>query len=117
MAGFHVRLTLTDNPCTLKEDEIAVMLDEKTRTWKVDMATLKAVSDDLNAIIRCTQKGDMVLLSDVDKIRLPKTVTIPWKLTLSAFIDKVSVGDAILPVAERKTTFECPPKSGALQVR
>ena len=93
------------------------MLDEKTRTWSIDMAALRTVSDDLDAIIKCTQNGDVILLSAVDEIRLPKTVTIRWKLTLSAFIEESLVDDAILPEAKRKTTFVCPPRSGAFQIR
>ena len=80
----------------------------------MDERVLDAIDRDLQSIINCTQKGDILLFNTSSAIRPSSRITIPWTLTISAYVQDVKRIDGVFPHSEQKTIFICPRKNEGL---
>lgn len=92
------------------------LLDKKSRTWTVNDNAWEEIGKDLQVIINCTKKGDVVLFNVTKSITPKKKIEIAWKITLSGLLAAASVGDTI-PEAEKKLKIKCPAKQGLFHIR
>lgn len=94
--------------CALRDNVIERYLNANTRTWRIDDAALSEVDNDLQAIVNCSEEGDLILLDVTDNIQPSRRIVIPWQLTWSARMRDTTLQDGVFPESRRKTTFNCP---------
>ena len=94
--------------CELRRSQIREVRDEATRTWRVDEEALRTVENDLQAIVNCTQEGDIILLDVDGSLQFTARVTLPWQLTLSGNVGDPSPREGVFPAARRKQRIVCP---------
>ena len=99
-------------PLTRREKERYTTLDG--RKWLINDAVLEEVDNDLQMIINCTQEGDVVSFDVMDVIKPSSLVTIPWQLTINAYVDGGDFNDGDLMPQTTRTTFTCPQKNSGL---
>ena len=88
--------------------DVLEILDEPSRTWRVNKEALKNVENDLQAIVNCSEEGDTILLDVDGALRLSRRVTLPWRLTLSGNVRDPRHRDSVFPEARRKQRISCP---------
>lgn len=94
----------------MSPEEINRYLNNQTRTWKIDDATLEDLSNDVQAVVNCTREGDTILFDISSSLKPSTRIEIPRRLTISASIEG-DPADGIFPETTNKTTFVCPSKS------
>lgn len=99
-----VLFAVTDFTCSLAERQ----LNPATRTWLIDNDALDDLGNDLQALINCTQEGDMVLFNVSETITPASRIVIPWRLTISGAVENTALEAGIFPVAVKRVRFACP---------
>ena len=97
-----------DYVCNLQEAEIDAFYERSARRWTLDNDGMTAIGNDLQTIVNCSRRGDLILLDVTQSIQMPARVIIPWNLTISAALEDASRQSGVLPETERKTVFACP---------
>ena len=94
--------------CDLSEAEIREIFDEPSRTWLVNEEALRSVEDDFQAIVNCSEEGDIILLDVEDTLQFQTRVTLPWRLTLSGNVRNPRPRNGVFPASGRKQRLLCP---------
>ena len=90
----------------------------ESRTWTIDTAFVDRVSNDVQTVVDCSNEGDTVLFNVTTTVTLPRRVTIPWNLTLSAMTSTLDVENGTsFPRTADRTILECPRGSGSFLLR
>ena len=84
------------------------------QTWLVDDGVLKEVDNDLQMLVNCTKRGDVLAFDVTGVVRPSSPVTIPWQLTLTTQVSGVDSKDAVSQSSTTKTRFTCPHKNTGL---
>ena len=80
---------------------------DASRTWTVDDGVLEM--HDIQAIINCTKEGDTISLRTTTPVKPPERIVIPWKLTITGFVDDSMSGET--------ATMTCPDGDGLFLLR
>ena len=101
----------TESGCILKTEEIESLLEEG-RVWHINDTVLEA--HDLQDIINCTGKGDVLSFSTEKTIRPRNRLVIPWDLTVA----RGARQGHPLPHSANQTIITCPDrKQGIFFIR
>jgi len=101
-------LLLENFPCSLTEVQIEGISNADTRQWLIDDGALANLDDDVQAIINCTSAGDTILIRTKNTITPRATLTIPWNITLSGYLENILFRNGTIQEATNKARITCP---------
>lgn len=93
-------------PCHLSPQEVSKLVSNSTRTWTIGDDTLR--EHDIQAIVNCSRKGDIISLQTAKRIQPRGRIVVPWQLT----IGRVSDGKGAGIIDDLKASLTCPSNDG-----
>eukprot|EP00210_Caulerpa_lentillifera_P003997 g3813.t1 len=100
-------------PCSMSQSMIQKIYDGAQGVWTVDDEVMGQLKTDLQKLVNCTKKDDIIRFQTTGPIQPNAPIIIPWNLTLSSNDESVTKTDGANPVL----IFTCPRIGGVLEVR
>eukprot|EP00210_Caulerpa_lentillifera_P006409 g6122.t1 len=98
--------------CKLSEIQITQIYNKTKRVWSITDEVLEELDSDLQKIINCAQKDDILSFQTAKVVTPKSTLSIPWNLTLTSGVTLSSTSGSS-EVEPSPVSFTCP-KKGSL---
>jgi len=96
-----------DFACSLSESQTDSWYNETTHRWLVDDDVLAELDNDVQAVINCTSENDTVMFRSESTLKPRNTITIPWNLTLSGYLQGNLMTRGRISKAGNKVRLTC----------
>lgn len=103
--------------CSLENNFVSRILDEKRRTWFINDTVLQKIGNNLQAIVDCTKAGDVLSFNTQKVIKPSKRIVIPWNLTLTTIDKESAKSNEDRSMFSSTTNFTCPENNGVFFVK
>ena len=74
----------------------------------MNQQTMRRVDGDLQAVVNCSEEGDIIELDFNGQLQFTTRVTLPWNLTVTGRVRNTALQEGIFPEARRKQRITCP---------